>query len=66
MKINVNGEKEILTNEMTITDFLQSRGQDPAKVVVEYNKHIIDRDEWSNTVLKENDRLQVLKFVGGG
>ncbi len=66
MKINVNGRKETLSHEMTITEFLQTKGKKPEKVVVEYNESLIDRADWSETVLQENDRLEVLNFVGGG
>lgn len=66
IKINVNGKEQILTEEMTITEFLKAKGQEPKRVVVEYNKQIIDRDNWNDTILQENDQLEVLKFVGGG
>ena len=35
-------------------------------MVVEYNLNIVKSDKWSGTILKENDSLEVLSFVGGG
>ncbi|MFO7154969.1 MAG: sulfur carrier protein ThiS [Caldicoprobacter oshimai] len=34
--------------------------------MVEHNYRIVRSEEWQNIVLKENDNLEILKFVGGG
>lgn len=66
MKIIVNGQNENLDMDMNVLEFLLSKGLNPDNVVVEYNLNVLKSEEWSNTVLKENDSLEVLSFVGGG
>ena len=66
MKIFLNGKEEALSGEMTLMDFLNLKGLEPDRVVVEYNYNVVKREEWSSIVLKENDVLEVLSFVGGG
>ena len=66
MDIILNGQKETLDKDMNILEFLLSKGLNPDNVVVEYNLNVLKSEEWSNTVLKENDSLEVLSFVGGG
>ncbi len=66
MELMVNGKKEILADSITIKDFLMSKNMDPEKVVVELNMDIIDRKAIDDVMLKENDALEVLRFVGGG
>ena len=66
MKIVVNGKEEIIESEMTITDFLKNKKQDPKKVVIVYNGEVKDKAEWDQIILDDNDDLEVLKFVGGG
>ena len=67
MEIMVNGKKEVIDeNEITIMDFLELKDQDPKTVVVEYNGKIVDRKNWSEIIINENDVLEILKFVGGG
>lgn len=66
MQISVNGKEENLKQPMNILDFLISKGLDPDRVVVEYNYEIVKKEEWSSIILKENDQLEVLRFVGGG
>ncbi len=36
------------------------------RVAIEHNGNIVPRAEWSNTVLTEGDRLEIVHFVGGG
>ena len=66
MKIKVNGKIETASEGMTILDFIESKELTPENVVVEYNLNIVKSEDWSQTVLKENDNLEVLSFVGGG
>ncbi len=68
MKVQINGEQETLEeeNDISILDFLEMKGQDPQKVVIEYNGEIVKQKKWSQINLKENDQLEILKFVGGG
>ena len=66
MKFLLNGKEEELSETMTIIDFIEARGWEPDKVVVEINLHIIGKDAWTDIVLKENDQVEMLRFVGGG
>lgn len=66
MKIIINGKEEDLMMGMTIHDVLSSNDLDPYSVVVELNETIIETEHYLKTILKENDRLEVLSFVGGG
>lgn len=66
MKIKVNGQIETVKENITILDFVESKELNPENVVVEYNLNIVKSEQWSQTILKENDSLEVLSFVGGG
>jgi sulfur carrier protein len=66
MKILINGETVDLEGEMTITEFLRSRGVTEALVAVEHNLRFVRRGEWSETRLQEDDRLEVVRILGGG
>lgn len=66
MNITVNGKSEKLKSQMNIWEFLVSKGIDPDTVVVEHNYDIVKTEQWKGIALKENDNLEVLKFVGGG
>ena len=47
-------------------DFIKSLGLDPRTVAVEKNGEIVRRETWEATKLLEEDKLEVIRFVGGG
>ena len=63
--ITVNGKSVQLT-KCNLTEDLKEQGYNTQRVVVELNGKIIHKKEYENTVLKEEDVLEVLSFVGGG
>jgi sulfur carrier protein len=64
--IKVNGQEEEIYEGVSIKEFIISKGFKPDNVVVELNREIIKSDVWDDVTLKENDVLEVLRFVGGG
>ncbi|MDI6605257.1 MAG: sulfur carrier protein ThiS [Thermoanaerobacteraceae bacterium] len=66
MRLKLNGEEVLINKEMTLLEFLSLKGINPDTVVVEYNYDIVKREKWSQIILKENDNLEVVRFVGGG
>jgi len=66
MAIIVNGKKEEIEGSINLLDFLSSKSLDPDTVVVELNMDIVKKDDLKNTILKDHDKLEILRFVGGG
>ncbi|MHB1605173.1 MAG: sulfur carrier protein ThiS [Leptospirales bacterium] len=66
MKIQVNGASEEVREGATLFDYIKGRGLDPALVSVEHNGRIIEKEEWPNVVLRADDEIEVLFFMGGG
>ena len=61
----VNGKVLDCTGK-TVTQLLNDEGYDKAKVVVELNLEILPKAEYDTTILKEEDSVEVVSFVGGG
>ncbi len=38
----------------------------PERLAVERNREVVSRSKWETTMLEENDRVEVIHFVGGG
>lgn len=66
MLITVNGEQKSLEQPISLLEFLQQKGINPGKVVVEHNYQIVKTENWAQLILQENDNLEILAFVGGG
>jgi sulfur carrier protein len=71
MNIHINGEERSCPDSapsalFTLAALIEFLAMKSDRVAVELNRNIISRDLWSQTVLKEGDRLEIVHFVGGG
>jgi thiamine biosynthesis protein ThiS len=66
MIITINGENLTFDKEVSIMDFLNIKKITPDSVVVELNQEIIPSANYHSTWLNHNDKLEILRFVGGG
>ena len=64
--MKLNGEKIEFREGMTVSELVAEIGFSEAMVAVELNLDILPRDSFSSTVLKENDCIEIVRFVGGG
>ena len=66
MELTVNGDVFTVGEGTTVTQLLQELKIAPERVVVEINLTILKRAQHAETVLKPNDRVEIVQFVGGG
>ena len=64
--MKVNGKQVEFNSGQTISQYLVSLRMNPGTVAIEWNGEILVREKWSETTLQENDKLEIIKFVGGG
>lgn len=66
MKITVNG-KIVKTNDgETLSGLIIGKKLDESKVLASVNKDIIKVEKFSETILSENDEVELFCFVSGG
>lgn len=67
MNLKLNGKTvELKEEKVSLYDFLVSKQFELERLVVEVNFEIAPREKWKDIILKENDTIEVLRFVGGG
>lgn len=66
MEIQLNGEARELSDSSSLGDLIRELGLQPERIAIELNHEVIRKPDWETTVLKENDRIEVVHFVGGG
>ncbi len=66
MQVIINGIVKEIKPSLNITRLLEDAGIELGAVVVQYNGDIVDKARWGEVMLKENDELEILRFVGGG
>lgn len=50
----------------TISEYLATTNYDLKRIAVERNGDIVPKSQYSETVLQEEDSIEVVSFVGGG
>lgn len=66
MIVRINGEDTELTENTSVQNLLDSRQISADTVVIELNRDILPSESFDETILKDGDHLEVLRFVGGG
>ena len=62
----INGKTVDLKEDISVKDLLENYDLNPQKVVVEVNMEILDDEVYSTYLLKNEDTVEVISFVGGG
>ena len=66
MEVIVNGESREVPPQINLQDLLHLLELKEDRVAVELNRDIVRRDRWPETRLRDQDRLEIVQFVGGG
>lgn len=64
--MKINGKEIQLKSDIVLSMFLKEQGFNLSKIAVMKNGDIIPKSDYSQTMLKNNDSLEVVSFVGGG
>lgn len=66
MTIFINGEARDLDGVSTLAGLLDALELPKQRVAIELNKHVIRKQDWDSTTVADNDKVEVVHFVGGG
>ena len=65
-KIQLNGKKVVIKTNTTLSDLLKKYKLTKKKVAVEHNGIIIQKANFKKKNLKNNDKIEIVHFIGGG
>jgi len=66
MRIKVNDEWRHYTAPLSVAELLARLSLEPRRVAVERNRQIVPRARYAETLLSEDDALEIVTLVGGG
>jgi sulfur carrier protein len=68
MKIKLNGTDKILNDNMALINLIKTElnSAEPKGVAVAVNDTVIPKQKWNETVLKDNDSIEIVRAVQGG
>ena len=65
-KIQLNGKKILIQNNSTIYDLLKKYKLINKKVAIECNGIIVPKIKYKKKLIKNNDKIEIVHFIGGG
>ena len=66
MNIRINGKDETIDSPVSIAELVSGKALLPDAVAVEHNLRIVSKEEWAETMVQENDTIEIIGFFGGG
>tara|TARA_B100000989_G_scaffold296088_1_gene278519 strand:- start:10314 stop:10517 length:204 start_codon:yes stop_codon:yes gene_type:complete len=65
-KIQLNGKKLVIKSNYSLFDLLKKYKLADKKIAIEYNGTIIPKVNYKKKNLKNNDKIEIVHFIGGG
>ena len=66
MRIFVNGESREFSAGLLLSELLNLLELPLQRIAVELNREVVRRADWDTKVLNDEDRVEIVHFVGGG
>ena len=65
-KIQLNGKKTSIKSNFSLLDLLKKYKLMKKKVAIELNGRIVSKTNYKKKYLKNNDKVEIVHFIGGG
>ena len=66
IKIFINGDLKKFPSETNIVSVLESLNVSSKHIAIEINENLVFRSDWQETNLKDGDKVEIVKAIGGG
>ena len=67
MEISINHIKTSVEENTSLTAVIATNsGENTKGIAVAVNENVVPKNEWDNTILKENDTIIIIKATQGG
>ena len=65
-KIQLNGKKVVIKTNYSLFELLKKYKLSNKKVAIEHNGEIISKENFKKKYLKNDDKVEIVHFIGGG
>jgi thiamine biosynthesis protein ThiS len=66
MKVFVNGDQKDFSSGISLAELITQLDLPAPRIAIELNREVVRRSDWGSTMLKDDDRIEIVHFVGGG
>ena len=65
-KIQLNGSPYEINKDINLNELLNKLKIQKNKVAIEVNGEIVEKNKYPNLILNKGDKVEIVKFIGGG
>jgi sulfur carrier protein len=65
-KIQLNGDPYEINDGTNLSELLNKLKIQKNKVAIEVNGEIVEKNKYPNLILNKGDKVEIVKFIGGG
>ena len=65
-KIQLNGKKISINSNFSVRDLVKKYKLKEKKIAIELNGVILPKQKYIKKKLKNNDKIEIVQFIGGG
>ena len=65
-KIQLNGDLYEISDGTNLNELLNNLKIQKNKVAIEVNGEIVEKNKYPNLILKKDDKVEIVLFIGGG
>ena len=65
-KIQLNGASYEINSGTNLNELLNKLKIQKNKVAIEVNGEIVEKNKYPNLILNKDDKVEIVKFIGGG
>jgi sulfur carrier protein len=65
-KIQLNGRKISIKQKLSVFELLKRYKLNKKKIAIELNGTIIHKQLYKKKIIKNNDKIEIVHFIGGG
>ena len=65
-KIQINGKKTKILNDYSVKDLIKKYKLNENKIAIELNGINLPKKLYNKKKLKNNDKVEIVQFIGGG
>jgi sulfur carrier protein len=66
IKIKINGKVKLINENTNLLNLVNTLKIPLKKVAIELNQEIMNKKKLSKKILKRNDKIEIVHFIGGG
>jgi sulfur carrier protein len=66
MRVFVNGAEKEFGSGLSLAELIEQLNLPAPRIAIELNREVVRRSNWGSTMLKDDDRIEIVHFVGGG